>query len=602
MKHNSKIILFFLIFCGFLISYSLSINTPVSLDLYNNTEALKSSEDQDDLCWGVNIIDAEKVWGGSNGAVDVLRDGSGDPIYPAGQGVNVLVIDSGIKMNHRELENNYKGGYDSVDADEYPQDYHGHGTQCAGVIAMVDNGFDYLGVAPEVNLYAYRAYDQSVEESGTLGRIRDGIWWAILTHNDDDPTNDIHVISISLGFSFTNFLYSTIEEAVRAGIVVVAATGNANIPLIAAPACHPSVISVGAVMKTSNGVKRWVWTDGTYGSNYGLGLDLVAPGQLIYTTDIGLNDPITTAEGTSMAAPHVAGVCALLISQDLQDGVRDLTVNDIRAILRKTARRDNIENYNLWEYGYGLVNAYGACDLEDPAVNIIFPPSDITITSGTIKCKAIASDNFRVDNVQFKIGTGEWSDADYDVSNDIWTWDWRVRESGRYTISCRAYDARGNYKDTSKSVIVRMGAGCPILSVFDGESYIEEGLLDIHNPDGIDIIYEHTLITQPALTDNRYLLRLTEHPKTISHIDRVELWGELSNGKMVKLQLISAIHDELGQVRHLLWFSDDRKVDELGADYNNGISQSIDLMFVVPRSVTFISFRFIIEGNNPIIK
>lgn len=145
-------------------------------------------------------------------------------------------------------------------------------------------------------------------------------------------------------------------------------------------------------------------------------------------------------------------------------------------------------------------------------------------------------------------------------------------------------------------------SGCPILSVFNGEEYIEEGLLDIHNPDGIDVIYEHTLLTNPVPINNRYHLRLTEHNKTISHIDKVELWGELTNGEMKKLYLVSAMHSKLDQVRRELWFSDDKRVDQFGADHNGGISEFIDLEFYVPRQANFDKFIFTIEGNNIILK
>lgn len=146
------------------------------------------------------------------------------------------------------------------------------------------------------------------------------------------------------------------------------------------------------------------------------------------------------------------------------------------------------------------------------------------------------------------------------------------------------------------------GGGCPILSIFNGEEYIEEGLLDIHNPDGIDMIHHHTLLTNPVPINNRYYLRLTEHHITISHIDKVELWGELPNGEMKRLYLISAIHSELDQVRTELWFSDDKRVDLLGGDHTNGVSENIDLVFYMPKHANFDKFIFIIEGNNMIIK
>ena len=192
---------------------------------------------------------------------------------------------------------------------------------------------------------------------------------------------------------------------------------------------------------------------------------------------------------------------------------------------------------------------------------------------------------------------------------DGWKYYWysRIVDNGWHTITSKVYDDLGRTASDTHNVFVSNtysggGGGCPILSVYDGEQYIEEGLLDIHNPDGIDVLYEHELITQPVKVDNHFLLRLEEHPKTISHIDKVELWGELSNGRMIRLSLVSAIHSEAGEVRFLLWFSDDRKIDELGADHNNGISQSIDLRFIATKRVSFDKFLFVIEGNNMLVK
>ena len=146
------------------------------------------------------------------------------------------------------------------------------------------------------------------------------------------------------------------------------------------------------------------------------------------------------------------------------------------------------------------------------------------------------------------------------------------------------------------------GGGCPILSVYDGTTYNEEGLLYVHNPEGIDVIASHTLKTEPEAVNRRYQLRLTEHEKTITHIDNVILFGILNNGHLIRLPLISAEHSELGQVRSYLRRSDDRKVDLIGADHNNGISQYVDLEFFAPRYLNFIDYVFKIEGNNVIIK
>jgi len=146
------------------------------------------------------------------------------------------------------------------------------------------------------------------------------------------------------------------------------------------------------------------------------------------------------------------------------------------------------------------------------------------------------------------------------------------------------------------------GGGCPFLSVFDGTEYIGEGLLDIHDITGIDKVFIHTLDTSPSQLNNKVHLRLTEHPQTISDIDHIRLYGRLENGQWVSLQLKSAIHSTKGEVRKLLQFSDDLRVEELGADHNNGVSETIDLEFITDGEINFLEFRFIIEGNNYIVK
>lgn len=103
---------------------------------------------------------------------------------------------------------------------------------------------------------------------------------------------------------------------------------------------------------------------------------------------------------------------------------------------------------------------------------------------------------------------------------------------------------------------------------FDGTEYIEEGLLDIHDTNGIDRTYIHILQNTPYPLNNRIFLQLKEHHKTISHIDHLRLYGRLENGEWVCLDLKSAIHSTLGDVRKLLEHSDDIKVVGLGADHN----------------------------------
>ena len=142
------------------------------------------------------------------------------------------------------------------------------------------------------------------------------------------------------------------------------------------------------------------------------------------------------------------------------------------------------------------------------------------------------------------------------------------------------------------------GSGaCPILSVFDGSEYVEEGLLPIHAAE--DVVTGHTLTVTPQRVGNAYLMRLTEHPLTNSNIDQVKLFATLEDGRTVQLPLLSATHSEDGNVLPELLYSDDVRTDTLGAELNNGESESIDLGFAaLPPPVEVESFMFVVEGYN----
>ena len=164
-------------------------------------------------------------------------------------------------------------------------------------------------------------------------------------------------------------------------------------------------------------------------------------------------------------------------------------------------------------------------------------------------------------------------------------------------------DGSSSTRDFQLDQIIQGGGGCPFLQVWDGSDYVDEGLLDIHNAEGVDVTYEHTLTAMPERVEGDYRFRLTEHPQTISHIDQVQLYAILENGRVQKLPLIQAQHSEDGNVLNLLLNSDDRRVEEKGADHNGGTSQSIDLKFTALGSnAKAVAFVFMIEGNNMILK
>jgi hypothetical protein len=175
---------------------------------------------------------------------------------------------------------------------------------------------------------------------------------------------------------------------------------------------------------------------------------------------------------------------------------------------------------------------------------------------------------------------------------------------GYWILEVRAYVYSGLYSMTTSVITVPPGGGgCPILYVRGESCYDSEGLLDIHNPDCIDVVRNHTLGTTPASINGLYSMRLVEHPQTHSYIDQVKLYAILENNMEITLPLVWAWHSEHGFVWPQLLLSDDWRIETIGADYNNGTSQSIELRFVaLPPNIRAKAYIFQIEGYNPHLK
>ena len=134
------------------------------------------------------------------------------------------------------------------------------------------------------------------------------------------------------------------------------------------------------------------------------------------------------------------------------------------------------------------------------------------------------------------------------------------------------------------------GGGCPILSVYDGSEYVEEGSLNIHSVE--DTVVYHELTVTPEEMNQKYYLRLTEPdlPESHSYIDQVKLLVTYSSGETVKCPLIGAEHSEDGNILYELLLSDDVRTDTEPYEY-------IDLTFVAPKG-EIDHYTFVIEGYN----
>lgn len=234
----------------------------------------------------------------------------------AGEGITVAVIDSGTDRGPDGFCNPFVAEYDAVYGGNGPgaaADDDGHGTFVAGVVAQcTGNGIGVAGVAPLATIMPIRVFDSY--GGSTTASLTRGIEWARL-HGAD-------VINMSLGCAcYDPLVEQAVNRALTAGMAVVAASGNDG-GAVSFPASIPGVIAVGAT-STSDGRATF--------SNYGYGLDLVAPGvDIVQETFGGSGWQYYYLDGTSFSSPQVAGAVALLMG-------RGLTADDAYRSLRCAA-------------------------------------------------------------------------------------------------------------------------------------------------------------------------------------------------------------------------------------------------------------------------
>lgn len=270
--------------------------------------------------WGVSLVQAPQLW-------QVTK----------GEGVKVLVLDTGIDPRHPDLMPNFKMGYNFTtgNANDYI-DRQGHGSHCCGIIAAADNGFGVIGVAPKAELYMGKVLGDNGQ--GGFDAIIKGIHWGI--------QEKVDIISMSLGCSVDPgpALHDAIKQAHAAGIIIVAASGNENTGC-GWPAAYDECIAVGAVDQA---------LDRAFFSNFGKEVDVAAPGVDILSTY--KDGQYAKLSGTSMATPMVAGVLALIVSFCKKNGMKvtpDAALNMIaqRSVDLGQDGRDDM-------FGNGLINVY----------------------------------------------------------------------------------------------------------------------------------------------------------------------------------------------------------------------------------------------------
>ena len=244
--------------------------------------------------WGLDRIDADE---------ERLDDSYG--FVSTGSGVRVYVIDTGVRSDHADLAGRVVPGYSAIDDGRGSEDCNGHGTHVAGTVA----GSSY-GVAKDATIVAVRVLD--CNGAGYASSVVSGISWAIANHPGGPG-----VINLSLGGPANSAVDQAVADATARGLLVVAAAGNNGGDACAlSPARAPSAVTIGAT--TSSDVRA------SY-SNFGGCVDLFAPGSSITSAWWSSPGASATLSGTSMAAPHVAGIAARLLEDEPGSGPAGVT-------------------------------------------------------------------------------------------------------------------------------------------------------------------------------------------------------------------------------------------------------------------------------------
>ncbi|MEZ4648460.1 MAG: S8 family serine peptidase [Candidatus Eisenbacteria bacterium] len=346
-------------------------------DIIHTATATWPNDPDVDLQWGHHVPDFPLDWTqDSDGDSDVAWD------YSTGDaGLTIAILDTGIDTNHEDLMDRIVAGWDYVNNDSDPFDDEGHGTACAGIAAATgDNGIGIAGVVWNCDIMPIKVLDETGHGASTW--IANGITYA--------ADHGANVISMSLGSDTPS---STIQNAANyawsAGLILFASSGNDNLATVGYPAGFSNVMAVGAMSPclerkypgSCDGESWW-------GSNYGAGLDFLAPGVLIYTTDISgaggywVIDYYEHFNGTSSACPFAAGSAALVWSY-----IPTLTNAELRDLLRLSATDMYAPGWDN-ETGYGhinpasavqayyLVDGTGSIGGSDPSLGVAFSDVD----------------------------------------------------------------------------------------------------------------------------------------------------------------------------------------------------------------------------------
>ncbi|OPH10184.1 S8 family serine peptidase [Cylindrospermopsis raciborskii] len=362
--------------------------------------------------WGNDLVGSPEVW--SRGYT--------------GQGVVVAVVDTGVDYTHSDLDaniwvntrevsgngidddaNGYIDdirGWDFVGNDNDPMDGNSHGTHVAGTIAGENNGTGVTGVAYNARIMPVRVLDNN--GSGSSLGVANGIRYA--------ADNGARVINLSLGGGYSSNIYSAIQYATTRGATVVMAAGNSGASQPDYPAFHATEygLAIGAVDSNSN-----IASFSNRAGNNSAMRYVVAPGVSIYSTVP--NNGYATYSGTSMAAPHAAGVVALMLSANSA-----LTPVQVRNIVTGTNNVANISSLGTDSQLVTATRYYVEESVPEFSISYVQVPTDPVIPVDNNYNNEITTDQVEVlGSISTQLSTAVTKDNYYVYLDD----------SGNYSFS-----------------------------------------------------------------------------------------------------------------------------------------------------------------------
>ena len=293
--------------------------------------------------WGLDNTGPVYDWG--SGTEDADIDAPEAWASTTGSGIIIAILDSGIDLNHPDLDGKLVGSYNFTDSPTEDDNY-GHGTHVAGIAAAeTNNGVGVAGLAGDSSLLNAKVLGDV--GWGLSSWIAEGIVWA--------TDNDANVINMSLGFyRKSRTLQAAVDYAWDGGVLLAAAAGNDGTSSKLYPAAYPNCIAVAATDDDDQRVDEPGW----WASNYGDWVDVAAPGLYIYSTfpthDYFLDKELyyDYGSGTSMATPFVSGLAGLLFGQE-----SSRTNYEVRALINNSA--DPIPGTGT-DWIHGRINACNA--------------------------------------------------------------------------------------------------------------------------------------------------------------------------------------------------------------------------------------------------